>query len=288
MNKNVSLSSLIKSKSSSAKNILDTLLNDAIKNQASSIHLENDNNQLNLRYRIASHLQKIKDLPVAWINILDVHLKKLANLSDNQNLPQEGRFKIKIGKIDKNLIVSFWPKFQGNKITIKILDDNKLNKLALSKKDFEQMQKTLKQKNGLILLTQIKLLDKDKILYALLEQIDNEHLDIFTLEDFIERPLPGIHQQQLKNWQDDEVCQHLEKLLRHQPDVIMISKITGPRIAKSTINAAMTDQLVIAYLPNSDLKNGLECLINWGIDPYILQNVLKITIVQKDDKFKIA
>ena len=288
MTKSATLTSLIKSKSSSAKNILDAILNEAIKKKATSIHLESFDDKINLRYRIENKLQKIKDLPIAWMEILDKHLKKLANLSDEQDLPQEGKFKIKIGKIDKNLIIGFWPKFEGNKIIIKILDEHLLNQLPFSKQDITWLHDNLLQKNGLVLLTQVKLLDKNKILYSLLREVQNEHLDIFTLEDFIECPLPGIHQQQLDNWEDEKVSRHLQALLRHNPDVIMISKITGPKLARDIIDAAMTNQIVFAYLPSSDLQDGLDYLASCGIDPYILESALTATIIQQGDKYKIA
>jgi type II secretory ATPase GspE/PulE/Tfp pilus assembly ATPase PilB-like protein len=288
MAKTPTLASLIKSKSKSAKNILDALLNDAIKKGADSIHLESSEDEISLRYRVDGNLQKIKKLPLLWMEILDKHLKKLANIQSDPEIPQEGKFKIKIGKKDKNLIVGFWPKFEGQKITLKILNEPQLDKLPFNKQDLTWLQKNLLQKNGLVLITQIKLLDKNKLLYSLLREMQNEHLDIFTLEDFIESPLPGIHQQQPKNWKDEEINEHLQMLLRHNPDIVMISKITGPLLARTIIDAAMTNQIIIAYLPSNNLEDALEYLTACGVDPYVLESALTATIIQQNDQYKIV
>ena len=262
-------------------------LMEVFKKQAESVHLETVDQEINLRYRINNGLKKINVLPMNWIKILSPHLKKLANLSLDDDSPQEGRFKIKIGKQEKNLIVAFWPTHFGEKIILKILNDDGLSTLPFTKKDLNILNKSLDQKTGLILLTQIKLADKNKILYALLNQLQDQNLDIFTLEDFIERPIQGIHQQQIETWQDEKVGQMLEKLFRHQPDVVMVSKITGPIIAKAIINAAMTENLVIAYLPSSDYQESLEYLENWGIDKYILDSAINAIITQEGNKYKI-
>ena len=213
--------------------------------------------------------------------------KKLANLPLESDSPQEGRFKIKIGKAEKNIVVAFWPTLKGEKIILKILGDQTLDSLPFTQKDLDSLSKNLKQKKGLILLTQIKLTDKNKLLYALLQQLDEKDLDIFTLEEFIECPLPGVHQQQLETWQDEKVCHRLEKLLRHHPDVIMVSQITSPSIAKMIINAAMTDNLVIAYIPGSDYQESLAYLQNWGIDKYLIDSAINSIITQQGDKYKL-
>jgi type II secretory ATPase GspE/PulE/Tfp pilus assembly ATPase PilB-like protein len=287
MPKSQNLQSLIKDESKSASAILSAVLNDAFKQQAESIHLETVDQEINLRYRTNNVLKKIDVLPKNWIKVLSPHLKKLANLSLENDSPQEGRFKIKIGKQEKNLIVAFWPTHMGEKIILKIINDDALDALPFTKKDLDILNKSLDKKTGLILLTQIKLADKNKLLYALLNQLQDKNLDIFTIEDFIERPLPGIHQQQLETWQDEKVGQTLEKLFRHQPDVVMVSKITGPNIARVIIDAAMTENLVIAYLPGGDYQESLEHLQNWGIDKYILDSAINTIITQQGNKYKI-
>ncbi len=267
---------------------LDKLLAAALKVKATSIHLERHSEQAKVRYRVMNELKSGEKISLDSFLALSQKLKALANVDPTANTPQEGRFRARSGEQELQLGTAFWPMYEGEKIIIKILDDKsaKLSTLLLTEEDFHKISSALQDKSGLILLTEMKLTEKNRLLYALLNELNREALDIFTLEDFIEYPLPGIHQQQLENFEDNKLSNTLAKLLRHEPDVVMISKITGPETAKQIVNAA-AHNIVLTYLPGRNLEESMHFLKAWGIDDYILESVLKSIITQADNKFKI-
>ena len=287
MAENNSLQTLIKSKSKAGEKIFSTILNDALKKKAESIHFCPNEDELILFYRQNKALKKIAKLPNTWHKILSQLLKKIANLDLQDNILQEGRFKIAINKKIQRFSVFFWPTVTQEKIIIKINKEEDLKNLDFSPKDLKSLQTILDKKTGLILISQMRPNEKNQVFYALLKELNKDELDIYSLEDFVDYSILGINQQQLKNWHDETLGESIHKIIKHDADVLALGNISGPLALEQIKNALALGTLVIAYLPNNNYQDLFSQLENWGFKTPALKKYLKTIIIKDKDKLAL-
>ena len=294
MAENNSLQALIKSKSKAGEKIFSTILNDALKKKAESIHFCPNEDELILFYRQNKTLKKIAKLPNTWHKILSQLLKKIANLDIQDNILQEGRFKIALNKKIQRFSVFFWPTVTQEKIILKLHKEEDLKNLDFSPKDLKSLQTILDKKTGsprgvagLILVSQMRPNEKNQVFYALLKELNKDELDIYSLEDFVDYSILGINQQQLKNWHDETLGESIHKIIKHDADVLALGNISGPLALEQIKNALALGTLVIAYLPNNNYQEIFSQLENWGFKTPALKKYLKTIIIKDKDKLAL-
>jgi len=294
MAENNSLQTLIKSKSKAGEKIFSTILNDALKKKAESIHFCPNEDELILFYRQNKALKKIAKLPNTWHKILSQLLKKIANLDIQDNILQEGRFKIALNKKIQRFSVFFWPTVTQEKIILKLHKEEDLKNLDFSPKDLKSLQTILDKKTGsprgvagLILVSQMRPNEKNQVFYALLKELNKDELDIYSLEDFVDYSILGINQQQLKNWHDETLGESIHKIIKHDADVLALGNISGPLALEQIKNALALGTLVIAYLPNNNYQDLFSQLENWGFKTPALKKYLKTIIIKDKDKLAL-
>lgn len=287
MAENNSLSSLIKSKSKAGEKIFSTILNDALKKKAESIHFCPNEDELSLFYSQNKTLKKIAKLPQTWHKILSQLIKKSANLDLQENILQEGRFKIALNKKIQRFSVFFWPTVLQEKIILKLHKEENLKNLDFSQKDLKDLQSILNKKTGLILVSQMRPSEKNQVFYALLKELNRDELDIYSLEDFVDYNILGINQQQIKNWHDETLAESIHKITKHDADVLALGNISGPQSIEQIKNALTLGTLVIAYLPNNNYKDLFSQLENWGFKTPALKKYLKTIIIKDKDKLTL-
>lgn len=284
MAENNSLQTLIKSKSKAGEKIFSTILNDALKKKAESIHFCPNEDEILLFYRQSKVLKKIASLPNAWHKILSQLLKKTANLDAQDNILQEGRFKIAVNKKIQRFSVFFWPTVTQEKIIIKLHKEENLKNLDFNPKDLKSLETTLNKKTGLILVSQMRPSEKNEIFYALLKELNKDELDIYSLEDFVDYSILGVNQQQIKNWHDQTLAESIHTIIKHEADVLALGNISGPLAVEQIKNALGLGTLVLAYLPNNDYKEIFKQLENWGFKTPALKKYLKGVIIKDKNK----
>jgi type II secretory ATPase GspE/PulE/Tfp pilus assembly ATPase PilB-like protein len=196
--------------------------------------------------------------------------------------PQDGAYCFNKENIKIDVRTSTLPTQNGEMISLRLFYYDQhfesLNNIGLSSKKLEKIRSLLTIPNGLILITGATGSGKSTTLYAMLRELTHRH--VITLEDPIERLIPGIHQTSINEWQNYTMSVGLKALLRHNPDVIAIGEIRDSQTAEAVINAAYSGHLVIASLHTNSIETTLLRLANLGISPFMIGYCLRAIISQ--------
>ncbi len=266
--------------------LLGDILAGALVCEASDIHLEPEEKDLKLRYRIDGVLQDITTLhPVVYPKILS-RIKLQAGLKINvTNIPQDGRFTIASDRKKIDLRISTLPSGYGETIVMRLLGVGatslKIEDLGLKGKALDIVMEEIKQPNGMILTTGPTGSGKTTTLYAFLNTIKKPEIKIITLENPIEYKLPGIIQTQIDTGAGLTFPVGLKSILRQDPDVVMIGEIRDLDTAETASQAALTGHLVFSTLHTNDVAGVIPRLGNMGVRPHILAPALRVAIAQR-------
>jgi type II secretory ATPase GspE/PulE/Tfp pilus assembly ATPase PilB-like protein len=267
--------------------IVDTLLNHAIIQGASDIHIEPMENQLLVRYRIDGMLHDAMVLPRDTAPGITARVKVLSNLKlDEKRLPQDGRFKIEVNGEQVSFRVSTLPTHHGEKTVMRLLRENTsgghtLESLGFHGKGLEAMHNAMKQHVGMILVTGPTGSGKTTTLYTVLELLNQPDVNISTIEDPIEYQMPRINQTQVKPDIGLTFAAGLRSLLRQDPDMIMVGEIRDGETASLAINAALTGHLVLSTLHTNSAAGTIPRFIDMGGEPFLLVSTVKVVIGQR-------
>ncbi len=273
-------------KSPSVIKIVDTLLEYAITKNASDIHIEPEEKNVLIRYRIDGILREITRLPKNMLPGIVARIKILSNLKiDEHQIPQDGRFKISSPKYEVSFRVSVFPVLEGEKIVMRLLKEKgeilTLEKLGLLPKQLEIVKRNIKRPYGMILVTGPTGSGKTSTLYAILNVLNTPQVNIMTIEDPIEYRIPGINQAQVKPRLGFTFATGLRSILRQNPDIIMVGEIRDEETANIAINAAMTGHLVLSTLHTNDAPSALPRLLDMGVLPYLISSTVNLIIAQR-------
>ncbi|MDD3498259.1 MAG: GspE/PulE family protein [Candidatus Moranbacteria bacterium] len=270
--------------------LVKVIINHAIEGEASDIHIEPIDNEYRVRYRVDGMLHSTLVLPKSVGMAAISHIKILSNLKiDETRKPQDGRFKAN----DENIItsegvdfrVSTLPVIEGEKVAMRVLtkDDRvfDLKKLGLMGKNFDVLNKKIKEPNGIILNTGPTGSGKSTTLYSFLRIINKEERNIVTLEDPIEYSLEGINQSQINPAIGYTFASGLRSILRQDPNVIMIGEIRDNETAELAIHASLTGHLVFSTLHTNNAISAIPRLIDMGIEPFLLSSSLSAVAAQR-------
>ncbi|MFH0854276.1 MAG: GspE/PulE family protein [bacterium] len=266
--------------------IVDTLLEYAIFENASDIHIEPEEKNVFVRYRIDGILKKVMDFPKTVHPGLTARIKILSNLKiDEHRLPQDGRFKVASDKYKVSFRVSILPSFDGEKIVLRLLNEKtqtlKLEQLGLQPKIFEIMERNIKKPHGMILVTGPTGSGKTTTLYTILGILNTPEVNISTVEDPIEYRMPGATQSQVNPKIGFSFAIGLRALLRQDPDIIMVGEIRDTETAQIAINSAMTGHLVLSTLHTNDAITTISRFSEMGIPSFLLSSTINVIIAQR-------
>ncbi len=270
-----------------AVRIVDSLLKHAISQGASDIHIEPQEEEVLVRYRIDGILHDAMSLPKYAASAVVARIKVLANLRiDEKRLPQDGRFRIKDPSGEKVAFrVSILPTYYGEKVVMRLLRENvrgfTLEALGFHGKGLERVHEATKKKTGLILVTGPTGSGKSTTLYTILDILNTSEVNISTVEDPIEYQMPRVNQTQVRPEIGFTFATGLRSLLRQDPDIIMVGEIRDRETAELAVNAALTGHLVLSTLHTNSAAGAVPRLIDMGVEPFLISSVLQVVIGQR-------
>jgi len=267
-------------------NIVNSVLEHAVYEGASDIHIEPGEKEVIIRYRIDGILKPIMTLPKSIQNGVTARIKILANLKlDEHMIPQDGRFKIQVQDEKLAFRVSILPVYDGEKIVMRLLHEGAkpltLDQLGFLAKMQEKVERALKKPHGMVLVTGPTGSGKTTTLYTVLGMLNQPGVNISTVEDPIEYRLAGVNQSQINSKVGFTFASGLRALLRQDPNVIMVGEIRDQETAEIAINAAMTGHLVLSTLHTNDAPTTLPRLIDMGVPPFLIAYTANIVIAQR-------
>ena len=262
------------------------LIFNGVKEGASDIHIEPQENKLNIRFRIDGVLFAMMTPPRHMHAAIVSRLKIMANLDISEcRLPQDGRIRVIVHRRNLDLRLSTLPTAHGEKVVLRILDTRaiqvSLEELGIVEDQLVKWQHQLAEPHGIIMVTGPTGSGKTTTLYASLSQMDRAKLNISTVEDPIEYHLDGITQCQVHEKIDMTFAAALHALLRQDPDVVMVGEIRDPETARIAIQASLTGHLVLSTLHTNDAPSSIMRLINIGVEPYLIGAAVNACLAQR-------
>ncbi|MBN1869233.1 MAG: Flp pilus assembly complex ATPase component TadA [Candidatus Omnitrophica bacterium] len=263
-----------------------SLISQAVNSHASDILIDPKEDNVELRFRVDGFLHQVDPPPKPMLGAINARIKILSGLDiAERRLPQDGRFKVKIGKSDIDIRTSTFPTIYGESVVLRLLDTAQpmlgLGQLGFEKNDLEKFRSLLSEPYGLILVTGPTGSGKTTTLYTCLNEIKTASKNICTLEDPVEYRLPFIKQSQVNQMIGFTFSRGLRSLLRQDPDVIMVGEIRDKETAEISIHAALTGHLVLSTLHTNDAVGAPIRLINMGIEPYLIASSLLGIVAQR-------
>jgi type IV pilus assembly protein PilB len=266
--------------------LVNLILQEAIKERATDIHIEPQESKVNVRIRIDGVLQIIMTPPSTSLSGLVTRIKILSKLNiAEKRLPQDGRFSIKSAAKDLDVRVSILPTVHGEKIVMRLLDksgfDFNLTTLGFPKKNLSVFKKVISQPYGLIVVSGPTGSGKSTSLYAALKQIKDEKTNIITVEDPVEYQLDGITQVQIFEDIGLTFGSSLRSILRQDPDVLLIGEIRDEETADIAVKFSLTGHLVFSTVHANDAPGTLTRLLDIGIAPFLVGSCLNLVMAQR-------
>ena len=265
---------------------LTTILNYAAKTKASDIHIEPLENSLIIRCRVDGVLRKIMELPKTVAPALVSRVKILASLKiDEHRIPQDGQFTVLVDGQEIDLRIAISPVTWGEQVVIRLLDKTgvsmEIEKMGMTGHALRDVLDGIKKPNGMILTSGPTGSGKSTTLYALIQQIKSEAINIVTLEDPVEYKMDGINQIQVNTDAGLTFASGLRSILRQDPDVVMVGEIRDSETAGLAVQAALTGHLVFSTLHTNSAAGILPRLLDMGIEPFLLASTLNVVIGQR-------
>ncbi|MBR3324369.1 type II/IV secretion system protein [Candidatus Saccharibacteria bacterium] len=265
---------------------LTTILSYAVKTKSSDIHIEPLEDSLIIRCRVDGVLRKIMDLPKVVAPALVSRVKILANLKiDEHRIPQDGQFTVLVEDKEVDLRIATSPVTWGEQVVIRLLDKKgvsmKIDEMGMTGRALRTVLTGIAKPNGMILTSGPTGSGKSTTLYALINQIKSEEINIVTLEDPVEYKMDGINQIQVNVDAGLTFASGLRSILRQDPDVVMVGEIRDNETAQLAVQAALTGHLVFSTLHTNSAAGILPRLLDMGIEPFLLASTLNVVIGQR-------
>ncbi|MFN3412527.1 MAG: type IV-A pilus assembly ATPase PilB [Thermoanaerobaculum sp.] len=270
--------------------LVNIILTDAIKRNASDIHIEPYEKTFRVRYRIDGILQEIMTPPLRLKDAITSRIKILAKLDiAEKRLPQDGRIKLK-AKVEGrtrelDYRVSTVPTLFGEKVVLRLLDKENLRldmtKLGFEKSSLKKFEDAILKPYGMVLVTGPTGSGKTNTLYSAISRINTPEVNIMTAEDPVEFQLPGVNQVQMKESIGLNFAAALRAFLRQDPNIILVGEIRDFETAEIAIKAALTGHLVLSTLHTNDAPSTISRLMNMGIEPFLVATSVNVIAAQR-------
>lgn len=267
-------------------NFVNSICIDGIRSGASDIHIEAGTDSVRVRYRLDGALRTVKTVEPSRFAAISSRIKIMANLNIlERRQPQDGRISVSVGVERVDLRVSIVPVAGGESIVLRILGKSVAH-LALAELGFDGNQlavirKLLRVPHGLVLVTGPTGSGKTTTLNAMLRELVSDSVNIVTIEDPVEFIVPGVNQIQINEQIGLGFDTILRRILRQDPNVIMVGEIRDAATAEIALRAALTGHLVLSTLHTNDAVSAIARLMNMGVEPYLIASVLRGVIAQR-------
>ncbi len=266
--------------------LVDGLIADAIRKDASDIHFECYEKRIRIRYRIDGALQETAPIPFKYRAAIVSRMKIMADLDiSERRLPQDGRIKVKLGGRTVDLRVSVLPTIFGEKVVMRILDPKSLmvdmTKLGFPGLALKNFDEVIHLPYGMILVTGPTGSGKTTTLYSALKTLNLTDVNIMTAEDPVEFNFEGINQVQIRSDIGLTFAACLRSFLRQDPDIIMVGEIRDGETADIAIKAALTGHLVFSTLHTNDAPSTISRLVDMGVPSYLVAASTKLIMAQR-------
>jgi general secretion pathway protein E len=266
--------------------LINAILSQAVREQASDIHVETFEDKLSIRYRVDGVLAEVLSPKRMLAPLLVSRLKVMAKLDiAEKRVPQDGRISVRIAGHAVDIRMSTIPSAHGERVVLRLLDKQagqlQLDQLCMSEQVLSAYQRGLRSAYGIILVTGPTGSGKTTTLYAGLTHINEPIRNILTIEDPIEYMLPGIGQTQVNGKVDMTFARGLRAILRQDPDVVMVGEIRDLETAEIAVQASLTGHLVLSTLHTNTAIGALTRLQDMGIEPFLLSSSLIGVMAQR-------
>ena len=266
--------------------LLQTVFEDAAGVRASDVHIEPQEEQLQIRFRIDGvlHVQTKVDSKIAAALVLRLKLMSGLDISERR-MPQDGRFSVRVRNVQIDVRLSTLPTQHGESVVMRLLNQSsgilKLDKIGLPPKQLERFRKIMDRLNGMVLVTGPTGSGKTTTLYAILEELNTAVRKIITVEDPVEYRLPGINQVQVHEKIDLSFGRVLRTALRQDPDVILVGEMRDRSTVETGLRASMTGHLVLSTLHTNDAISTPIRLLDMGAPAYMVAMSLQVVLAQR-------
>jgi type IV pilus assembly protein PilB len=265
---------------------VNSLIEQAIQNRASDLHLEPTENDMRVRYRIDGVLHEVDNVPKGVQSALISRLKIMSNVDiTERRVPQNGRITVQIGGRSIDLRTATMPTVWGEKVVLRVLDtggiDLDLKKLGFTDNNYTRYSNSFYKPHGMVLVTGPTGSGKSTTLYATLTEISKPTINIITVEDPVEYRLKGVNQVQIDHKAGMTFAAVLPAILRADPDIVLIGEIRDRTTAQLAVEAALTGHLVLSTLHTNDAPSTVTRLIEMGIEPFLVGSSVDCVLAQR-------
>lgn len=265
---------------------VNTILEQAVSDRASDIHVEPEQDNLRVRTRIDGVMRRTGEFPMRLHPAVVSRIKILSGMDiSDKRRPQDGRFDIRANGRLLDIRVSTFPTVHGENVVMRLLDKTgggiKLSELGLSPEVASHIDTTIRQPHGIILVTGPTGSGKSTTLYAFLNALNSEDRNIMTLEDPVEYQLPLVRQCQVNPKAGITFASGLRSILRQDPDIIMVGEIRDAETAEVAFQAALTGHLVLSTLHTNDAAGALTRMIDMNVEPFLIASSVLAIIAQR-------
>jgi general secretion pathway protein E len=266
--------------------LINAILAEAVKQNASDVHIETYEKRLAVRARVDGMLQEILHPRRELAPLLVSRIKVMAKLDiAEKRVPQDGRISLRVGGREVDVRVSTMPSSAGERVVLRLLDKQagrlQLDSLGMAPSDLQRLEQVLARPHGIVLVTGPTGSGKTTSLYASLSEINNATRNILTVEDPIEYNLDGIGQTQVNTKTDMTFARGLRAILRQDPDVVMVGEIRDLETAEIAVQASLTGHLVLSTLHTNTAVGAITRLEDMGVEPFLLASSLVAVIAQR-------
>ncbi len=266
--------------------IVSSTLRAAIEQKASDIHIEPQRDRLRIRFRLDGILKEVASFPLELHQPIISRVKILSELKiDETRIPQDGRFRTVIFGRDIDYRISTFPTPVGEKVAIRVLDPSiglrKITDLGVVGKNADLIKEGLEKPFGMILITGPTGSGKTTTLYAILRILNNEGVNILSLEDPVEYVIDGVNQSQIKADIGYTFASGLRQAVRQDPDIILVGEIRDKETAGLAVHSALTGHIVLSTLHTNNSYGVIPRLIDMGVEPFLLPASLNLMVAQR-------
>lgn len=266
--------------------IVAKTLKEAVEGGASDVHIEPQKDVVRIRFRINGDLKEMGTMPLELAQPVVSRVKIMSSLRiDETRIPQDGRFRTKLFDREIDFRVSTFPTPRGEKVAIRVLDPTTglktLDELGLHGRNAEIIEEGLKRPFGLVLISGPTGSGKTTTLYALLQRLNQEELNIVSLEDPVEYFISGVNQSQVHPEIGYDFASGLRQILRQDPDIIMVGEIRDNETAGLAIHSALTGHIVLSTLHTNNAAGVIPRLIDMKVEPFLLPSSVNLMLSQR-------
>jgi type IV pilus assembly protein PilB len=266
--------------------LVNQLLLNGVQQKASDIHIDPQETKIIVRYRVDGILRTERKLPKHMQSAIIARIKIMSNLNITEyRVPQDGRIKVNLEFNPIDLRVSTLPTVYGEKIVMRILDlgnaFNNLEKMGFHPTNYNRIVELIEQPTGIVLITGPTGSGKSSTLYAALNRLNSEEVNIITVEDPVEYQLEGINQIQVNTQVGMTFAKGLRAILRQDPNIIMVGEIRDTETAEIAVRASLTGHLVISTIHTNDSISTITRLSDMGIEPFLVASSLVGVVSQR-------